>query len=365
MKAKIFFRNLGHAISFPFVAISLLIGLSKSKNLYKKYYSDPDLLSEEERYSYVYKQTSKATFIANCKINYDGIEKIPQVPVMYVCNHKAGFDPLLLIKIFSQEQKVIRPVFVSKIELLNNKNVGNAAKLIDTIFIDRKNLRSAFKCIEEEKKILAKRSVVVFIEGTRILSHDFGEFKSAALEPAFATMRPIVPVVIQGSVGVEQEDKKSFFKYKEINVRFLPCIKPTEFIHTSREGLAVKLRKIMLEKYNELEKENKSKLYDAQKALTHNVDEMQSYNNKVEDEINKKLTISLQDENNIENSKLKNNVNKTSSVKHNSKSKNKQNLKSTKTYKSNSIKKTTQKKLENKNTTKKSKTNNKKNNLKK
>lgn len=364
MKAKIFFRNLGHAISFPFVAISLLIGLSKSKNLYKKYYSDPDLLSEEERYSYVYKQTSKATFIANCKINYDGIEKIPQVPVMYVCNHKAGFDPLLLIKIFSQEQKVIRPVFVSKIELLNNKNVGNAAKLIDTIFIDRKNLRSAFKCIEEEKKILAKRSVVVFIEGTRILSHDFGEFKSAALEPAFATMRPIVPVVIQGSVGVEQEDKKSFFKYKEINVRFLPCIKPTEFIHTSREGLSVKLRKIMLEKYNELEKENKSKLYDSQKALIYGVDEMQSDENKVEDKMNK-TTIGLQDENDVENNKLRSNVNKNSSVEYNSKSKNKQNVKSTKTSKSNSAKKTTQKKLENKNTIKKSKTSNKKNNLKK
>lgn len=264
MSAKIFFRNLGHALAFPFVAISLLIGLSKSKGLYKKYYSDSELLSEDDRYNYVYKQTSKATFIANCKINYEGIDKIPQVPVMYVCNHKAGFDPLLLLKIFSKEEKIIRPVFVSKIELLKNKNVGNAAKLIDTIFIDRQNIRSAYKCIEEEKKILSKRSVVVFIEGTRILSHEFGEFKSAALEPAFATMRPIVPVVIQGSIGVEQEDKKSFFKYKEINVRFLSPIKPTEFIKTNREGLSSKLRKIMFEKYSELEKKNKSRLYVSQ-----------------------------------------------------------------------------------------------------
>lgn len=276
MKAKIFFRNLGHAIAFPFVAVSLLIGLSKSKGLYKKYYSDNELLTEEERYTYVYKQVSKATFIANCKINYEGLDKVPQVPVMYVCNHKAGFDPLLLLKIFSKEEKTIRPVFVSKIELLQSKNVGNAAKLIDTIFLDRKNIRSAYKCIEEEKKILSKRSVVVFIEGTRVHTHEFGEFKSAALEPAFATMRPIIPVVIQGSIGVEQEDKKSFFKYKEINVRFLPQIKPIEFVHTNREGISQKLKKIMQEKYNELEQNNKSRLYDPNKIQKDNFDNTNS-----------------------------------------------------------------------------------------
>lgn len=262
MSAKIFFRNLGHFISFPFVAPSLLIGLSKSKKIYKKYYSDSEMVSEDERYEYVYKQTKKATFIANCDIEYEGIDKVPNVPVMYVCNHKAGFDPLLLLKIFSEQEGIVRPVFVSKVELLESKNVGNAAKLIDTIFIDRKNIRSAYHCIEQEKKVLAKRSVVVFIEGTRILSHEFGEFKSAALEPAFATMRPIVPVVIQGSLGVEQEDKSSFFKYKKINVKFMQPIKPNEFIHYSKEAIAERLKKSMYEEYSKFEKENPSKLYD-------------------------------------------------------------------------------------------------------
>lgn len=254
---KIFLRNLGHLLAFPFVAISLLIGLARSKRLHKLYISDNDNLSENDRYNYVYKQAKKAVFIANCDIKYEGIEKIPNTPVMYVCNHKAGFDPLLLLKIFSENNDVIKSVFVSKIELLENRNVGNAAKLINTIFIDRKNLRSAIKCLEEEKKILSNRSVVVFIEGTRIKTKEFGEFKSAALEPAMTMLRPIVPVVIHGSLGVEQENKKGYFKYKKISVKFLDPIKPKQYVNTTRDGVAEKLKKIMYQEYELLDKNSK------------------------------------------------------------------------------------------------------------
>lgn len=256
MSLKIFFRNIGHIIAFPIVATSLMIGLSKSKSLYKRYISEPETIIQDERYEYIYKQVGKATFIANCKINVYGIEKIPNLPVMFICNHKSGFDPLLLLKIFSKEQKIVRPVFVSKKELLNDKKIGNAAKLIDTIFIDRKNIRSAIQCLEEEKKILNKRSVVVFIEGTRILTKEFGEFKSAALEPAYKTMRHIVPVVIHGSVGVEKENKKNFFKYKEINIKFLNPLKYNDFIHYSRDAVAEKLKNLMYDEYLKFEEKN-------------------------------------------------------------------------------------------------------------
>lgn len=256
MSIKIFFRNMGHAIMFPFIAISLKIGLSKAKSLYKRYISEPENTLEQERYEYVYKQVSKATFIANCKIKVHGIEKIPNLPVMFICNHKSGFDPLLLLKIFSKEEKIVRPVFVSKKELLNQKRISEAAKLIDTIFIDRKNIRSAIKCLEEEKKILSKRSIVVFIEGQRILEKEFGDFKSAALEPAYKTMRHIVPIVIHGSLGVEKENKKGFFKYKEINIKFMPPLKYNDFIPYSRDAIAKKIKKSMFDEYMKFEEKN-------------------------------------------------------------------------------------------------------------
>ena len=254
---KIFFRNLGHLLAFPFVAISLLIGLSKSKKMFKIYESVPENLSEIERYEYVYKQTAKATYIANCEISYEGLENVPNTPVMYVCNHKAGFDPLLLLKIFSKHPEIVRPVFVSKIELLEKQNVGFAAKLIDTIFIDRNNLRSSIKCLEKEKEVLSKKSVVVFIEGTRILTDEFGEFKSAALEPVVSTMRPIVPVVIHGSLGVEQEKKSDFFKYKKITVKFLSPLKHKDYLNMSRDAIAEKLKNIMYKEYQKISLENK------------------------------------------------------------------------------------------------------------
>lgn len=256
MSIKNFFRNVGHVIAFPFVAISLYIGLSKSKGLYKRYISEPESILETERYEYVYKQVSKATFIANCKINVYGIEKVPNLPVMFICNHKSGFDPLLLLKIFSKEEKIVRPVFVSKKELLDEKKISNAAKLIDTIFIDRKNIRNAIQCLEEEKRILAKRSIVVFIEGTRILSKEFGEFKAAALDPAYKTMRHIVPVVIHGSIGVEKENKKGFFKYNKINIKFMNPLKYNDFIPYSRDAIADKLKHSMYEEYMKFEEKN-------------------------------------------------------------------------------------------------------------
>lgn len=249
MSIKVFFRNIGHIISFPFVALSLTIGLLKSKKIFKHYERDPESYLENERYEHVYKQTKKAIFIANCKINFEGLDKIPQTPVMYVCNHKSSFDPLILLKIFSEDERIVRPVFVSKIELLENQKIGDSAKLIDTIFLDRNNIRSAMKALEKERETLIKKSVVVFIEGTRIKTEEFGEFKSAALEPAYSKMRTIIPVVIHGSKGVEKENIKGFFKYKEINVKFLEPLKYKDFFDKSRDSIAETLKQKMYNQY--------------------------------------------------------------------------------------------------------------------
>lgn len=258
MKTKVFFTTLWNKITFPFSSLSLLIGLSKTKKKYLDYEAEPDDFPESERYAYVFKLCRRACFVTNTKINFEGLDKIPNVPVLFICNHKSSFDPVVLLKIFSEQQ--IRPIFVSKKEVLENKKIGFAAKLINTIFIDRKNLRDMYRCIQEEKIVLKNKSVVVFIEGTRVKEDYFGDFKGAALEPSYATMRSIVPVVIYGSKSIDEKNKRELFKYKEVTVKFLEPIKYKEFLHVDKQVFANKIKELMFNEYKKIAEERNETL---------------------------------------------------------------------------------------------------------
>lgn len=259
MKLKKFFFILFHKLGFPFVLFALWLGLTSSKRKYMSFIDDNENFPLSERYNYLYKMVNKAVFCANTKVKVRGIKNIPKKPVLFVANHKSNFDVLVYLKAFSlfQEENGILPTtFVSKKELENTKKVSYVAKLINTIFLDRKNLRDTLRVINEEKEIInkAEQSMTIFIEGTRIKEDKFGEFKSAALEPAYATYCPIVPVVIYGTLGVEKENKKNIFKYKEITVEFLEPIKYKNFINQNKETTANKLKEVMEKKYFEIQK---------------------------------------------------------------------------------------------------------------
>ena len=251
MNIKSFFSVFFHWLAFPFVATSLGIKLFKSKSKADNYKHYPEDFSEIERYEYVWKMINKLFFISNKKIKVEGIEKIPNRPSLFICNHKSDIDPLLVLKIFSdnKEKLPIKPVFVAKKEIEEMKKIGSAAKLIDTIFLDRNNIREFVKVLEKEKNALTNnKSVVVFIEGTRIDKHEFGEFKQSTWEPAYSTMCPIIPVVIYGTLGLKKNGKD--FKYKELNVKFLEPIKYKNYLHFSKQSVSDKLKESMEKEYN-------------------------------------------------------------------------------------------------------------------
>lgn len=266
MSVKSFFTVLGHWLAFPVVGTILGIRLSKAKgkaNTYKHY---PEDIPEEDRYAYIWKMVNNLFFINNKKVKVEGIDKIPNRPCLFICNHKSDIDPILMLKVFNEykDKLTVKPVFVAKKEIESRKKIGSAAKLIDTIFLDRSNIREFVKVLNKEKEILANRSVIVFIEGTRIDHHDFGEFKQAALEPAYGTMCPIIPTVIYGTLGLKKNGKD--FKYKEFTVKFLEPIKYKNFIHFSKQSVSEKLKESMEKEYNDLlEKDEKNKQVKKQK----------------------------------------------------------------------------------------------------
>ena len=259
---KKFLFKLGHSLGFIFVLIALFFSLMSSKKKYLAWEEENETMSLEDRYSYVYKMVKKAVFCTFTKIKIKGAENIPlNKPVIYVPNHKSNFDVLVLLKAFYMLNKenpaILNPTFLSKIEISKTRKMGYAAKLINTIFIDRSNLRDLIRVMKEEKELLQKgdQSLVIFIEGTRVKKDEFGEFKSAALTPAYSTFCQIAPVVIYGTLGVEKDQKKNILKYKEVTVEFLTPIKYKDYIQLSKDLVAEKMKKRMEKAYLEI-KEN-------------------------------------------------------------------------------------------------------------
>lgn len=240
-----------------FFLLSLYIKLVSSSKKLKSYNENNENVSIDDRYNHLYKIASRIMLSTSTKVRFRGEKNIPQKPVLYVVNHKSSLDPIAILKTFSkisESSNVLPPVFIAKKEIKSHKKISKAAELIDTIFIDRSNLRDALRVINKEKEILnlGKQSIVVFIEGTRIPGDEFGEFKSAALEPAYATFCPIVPIVIYGLDGVNSANKKKLIKYKEVTVEFLEPIKYKDFIGLNKETVSNKLKQVMQQKYNDL-----------------------------------------------------------------------------------------------------------------
>lgn len=253
---KIFFRYLGHYISIPFVFVYLFIMIKKSKGKYLTYEAEGDDVKEEERYNYVFKMVKALMFLANFKIEFENTENLPQKPLFFVANHKSEYDPLFFLNFFSLNPNLTFPVFVAKKEIESNKQVGYAAKLIDSIFIDRDNLRDIYNGLLKQKEVIATKSIVVFPEGTRHNDDKIHEFKSAAFECAYSKHVTIIPVCIYGANNITNS-KKDFFKYKKIIFKILEPIKSKEYISFTKESISNKVHSKIYDEYKTIIKKQK------------------------------------------------------------------------------------------------------------
>lgn len=262
MKIKIFFISLLRILIFPFLLLLFWIQIASSKKKLNNQLDESLQLTLDERYEYIYKMTNKALHLNNITVVVKGAKNIPKQSCLYVLNHKSNYDVLVFFKAFIKSKKeynFLPTSFVAKQELNQKPQIYAAAKLINTIFIDRKNLRDILRVIEEGKKLLHKKeqSLAIFLEGTRIKKHEFGPFKAPLLEIAHLTFCPIVPVVIYGSLPL---NKHNVLKHKKVIVNFLTPIKYNDYINYSKEVLANEKLKAKMEKqYLQLRNENDKK----------------------------------------------------------------------------------------------------------
>lgn len=119
----------------------------------------------------------------------------PEGPVVFISNHQGNYDIPILIGYVARSK-----AFVSKIEVLKLPFIRTWMKLMQCQFMDRKNMRQSVRVIADSVEIIKKGyPMVIFPEGTRSKSDRIGEFKHGSFRLALDSGAPIVPVTIDGS----------------------------------------------------------------------------------------------------------------------------------------------------------------------
>ncbi|MDR2369083.1 MAG: 1-acyl-sn-glycerol-3-phosphate acyltransferase [Mycoplasmataceae bacterium] len=244
-----------HFMGLPFVAFAFAVGILGLKGKAKKYQKMGEAYLPVDRYRAVYKLCKKALYIKHVKVETKGFDRIPKKPVLFIINHKSQIDPILLIKILFEQSGLPYFSIVSKIENTDSKVVNAAMQLIDTIYVERGNLRQQYEAFEEQiRAVNAGRSVVIFAEGTRIYQHDIGEMKPAAFKVSQKTYIPIVPIVIYGSSGLWDKNKQYKNRDRKIYVELLDVVNHHTFVNMKDEYISEQIRNIIASRYNEMHK---------------------------------------------------------------------------------------------------------------
>jgi len=142
--------------------------------------------------------------ITGSKIIVEGQENIPDGPVVIVCNHVGDFDIPVLLGFVNKPFGFISKIEVSKVPILSSW-----MKVMNCVFLDRKDRRQSVRAIKEAAASVKEgHSLVLFPEGTRSKGGAVGEFKPGGFRIAIDANVPIVPISISGTADVFEKNNR-------------------------------------------------------------------------------------------------------------------------------------------------------------
>ena len=250
-----FFKKGIWITSLPFIYLILILKILSGKMKAKKYLKNPDDFLVSERYDFIYSLAKWFLYTKNIRTKQlEEIDaKILAKSQLLISNHRSNIDPIL-IYCFLHLKTNVKPIFVAKKEL-KDSYFSFIFDLIDTIYIDRDNLRQMVSTIKDQINVLKENKIlVIFPEGTRNTEQKLLDFKSGAFESAYKTMSTIQPIVICNQEFYMERSKDNKKNRKEIFIKVLPPYQPSNFVHIDRNIFAKKLQEKM---QNEFDKINK------------------------------------------------------------------------------------------------------------
>ena len=194
------FRTIKWYFKFVFMLFITYPRLKKAERLLKNN-------KLEEFYNYSFYQTSNWAMNrikdSGATINVFGKENIPKdTNVVFISNHQGDFDIAIFMALIQKKKG-----FVAKIELKKIPILRTWMKYLGCVFMDRNDLKQSLKTINEAINFIKKgHSMVIFPEGTRSKGDKMGEFKAGSFKLATKTNTPIIPVTIDGSYKLKEQN---------------------------------------------------------------------------------------------------------------------------------------------------------------
>lgn len=172
------------------------------------------------------KSLSKLFFSIYFRFKAEGVENIPEGPVIIAPNHQSYLDGLFVAANIKRKQ-MKDTYFYAKKKHVNNRFLKFFADRNNVIVMDlKKDLKASIIKLAEVLKM--KKNLIIFPEGTRSKNGELGEFKKTFAILSKELGIPVVPVVIAGADSALSGGSFIPKPFKKVKVEYLEPVYPGE-----------------------------------------------------------------------------------------------------------------------------------------
>ena len=178
-----------------------------------------------------------------------GSENLPHENSLFVANHRSLLDSPLLMAVIKEPLS-----FISKMEMKKVPIFSQWMMVLQCLFLDRNNNRAGLETILQGiENLKTGDNLAIFPQGTRSKGDEFLPFKAGSFKLAVKSGKPIVPIAIQGTDGVFENNGMNV-KPGDVHVRIFPAIETKGLSLAEQKELAQKVEDMIRNQYDLFQK---------------------------------------------------------------------------------------------------------------